>query len=332
MNALSGSPAAAEALLPGCLDQAGHHASNPKITYTTFIGHDGKQHDLHLDEYDPQLPAMDSFPALLLVHGGGWVGGCRSNNDNMALELAQAGFVVFNMDYRLACKSLPIYLCGYSFPTQPEDVQTAMHWVRANASTYAAWNGKVAAVGTSAGGNLVYLAGDTGNSGDTKPDVMAALSGPAELGFTNCTAPYPWSCQPDNAACDQAYFAPRVQKVCWPNTQAYEDDLPLSGDQTACGDNWAQASPACPPNISSTNPPPPTFIANSIDELVALNEALDFVAALDAHNQTQNELCTVSTNGGHDHGTALVSDTCDPPLGGNVLAQMVSFLLAHTAG
>jgi acetyl esterase len=65
----------------------------------------------------------------------------------MALMYARAGYVVFNVDYRLAPR--------HKFPSAIEDVNAAYQWVVANAERYGGDPTRVAVGGESAGANLV---------------------------------------------------------------------------------------------------------------------------------------------------------------------------------
>jgi acetyl esterase/lipase len=104
--------------------------------------------------YRPQQEGL--CPAVIVVHGGGWhkrVGDMRS----VCRALSKAGFLAFNITYRLAPSS--------SFPTPVEDVKEAVQWVSDNASRLSVHPEQVAAWGYSAGANLVLLAGLDGDLG-----------------------------------------------------------------------------------------------------------------------------------------------------------------------
>ncbi|MEU8817293.1 alpha/beta hydrolase [Actinoplanes sp. NPDC048796] len=88
-------------------------------------------------------------PAVVLVHGGGWFRGDRSKEQRLASLLAEAGYVVFVPDYRLAP--------AHPFPAGRDDVLAAAAW--AHASGYAFDRDRVAFLGGSAGGNLAVEAG-----------------------------------------------------------------------------------------------------------------------------------------------------------------------------
>ena len=87
-------------------------------------------------------------PAIVLVHGGGWFRGDKSKELTLATLLAQAGYIVFVPNYRLAPE--------FVFPAGKNDVLTAAQW--AEDSAYAFDRHRVAFVGGSAGGNLVVEA------------------------------------------------------------------------------------------------------------------------------------------------------------------------------
>ena len=58
-------------------------------------------HPLLLDLHVPDGPGP--FPAAILVHGGGFDGGSRATNMAPTFQpLADAGFVWFSIDYRMA--------------------------------------------------------------------------------------------------------------------------------------------------------------------------------------------------------------------------------------
>ena len=109
---------------------------------------------LRLDAFVPDGPG--SFPAVILVHGGGWSAGDKSGGRMKAYiapmddPLGRAGFAWFEINYRLAPK--------YHFPACIEDVEAAIRWVKAHAAEYHVDPDRIAIAGESAGGHLVDLA------------------------------------------------------------------------------------------------------------------------------------------------------------------------------
>ena len=69
-------------------------------------------------------------PAVIYVHGGGWVGGNLNSGgfliSTIGPALAANGFVVVSINYRLGP--------GYHWPDQIDDVKCAVRYLRANAA------------------------------------------------------------------------------------------------------------------------------------------------------------------------------------------------------
>jgi acetyl esterase/lipase len=87
--------------------------------------------------------------AVVLVHGGGWVSGARGGVARWNEWLADQGFVVFDIDYRLAPPP--------RWQDAVNDVDDAIAWVRAHAARFGVDPGRVGLVGWSAGGHLALL-------------------------------------------------------------------------------------------------------------------------------------------------------------------------------
>jgi acetyl esterase/lipase len=103
---------------------------------------------------DLRLPTGDGpFPAVLCLHGGGWVGGSRKQMAQTLEVLARRGYVAAAPDYRLAPK--------HRWPACVEDCKAAVRWLRGNAGKYRIDPERVGVVGLSAGGHLACLLGVT---------------------------------------------------------------------------------------------------------------------------------------------------------------------------
>jgi alpha-L-fucosidase 2 len=102
---------------------------------------------------DANVPAgKGPFPAVILVHGGGWVRGDREFNVAPLFEpLSLAGFAWFSISYRLASDFLQI-------GTAVDDVADAVKFVRSNAGEFNIDPKRIALVGESAGAHLASLA------------------------------------------------------------------------------------------------------------------------------------------------------------------------------
>jgi alpha-L-fucosidase 2 len=108
-------------------------------------------------------PGTGPFPAVIIVHGGGWIGGDRQLSVGPLLEpFAKAGFAWFSISYRLATDLL-------QFGVAVDDVQSALRFVRQNAARYNVDPERIAILGESAGAHLATLAVER------TPDSVAAI-------------------------------------------------------------------------------------------------------------------------------------------------------------
>ena len=144
------------------------------ITYT-FAQIDGK--DLQMDVYSPTNETANNGASVIVVHGGSWNGGTRSDFPQWNEWLAQNGFTVFDVDYRLAPQ--PNYL------TATGDVKCAVAWVRKRAAKFKISPERIAVLGRSAGAHLALLAAYSADEArlpatcadkETSEDVRAVVS------------------------------------------------------------------------------------------------------------------------------------------------------------
>jgi pectinesterase len=119
------------------------------IVYTSI-----QQRDLHLDVYYPNKKTA-KHPAVLLIHGGGWKSGDKSQNEALAVQLASKGYVAVTAEYRLSPEA--------QYPAVLHDLRTAIRWMRNNASGYNLNKKEIAVLGVSAGGQLAALLGTIHN-------------------------------------------------------------------------------------------------------------------------------------------------------------------------
>ncbi len=129
---------------------------------------------LFLDVYLPNSNAAQKRrPAVLLVHGGGWEGGSRRADYMVELgrALARAGFVAFNIDYRLVRRPQGSEPAGNAYPAGLDDCQRAVRWVRQHADDYSVDPDRLGALGDSAGGHLVSLLGTQETRADSSPEL-----------------------------------------------------------------------------------------------------------------------------------------------------------------
>jgi len=102
--------------------------------------------DLMLDAWVPE--GKGPFPAVIIVHGGGWEAGDKITYVSpIFAPLAEAGFAWFSIDYRLTP-----YV---HVPEQLDDVRNAVRFVRQHSDWFHIDPNAVALLGESASGHLV---------------------------------------------------------------------------------------------------------------------------------------------------------------------------------
>src|SRR5580692_9046537 len=90
------------------------------------------------------------FPAVLQVHGGAWNNKDRTDGQNTALDLAEAGIVVLAIDFRNAPEG--------PYPASLQDINYGIRWLKTHAGEFGSSAGQVGAYGTSSGGHQILLA------------------------------------------------------------------------------------------------------------------------------------------------------------------------------
>lgn len=138
---------------------------------------DGVPKTLLADVYRPD--GQGPFPSVLLIHGGAWKRGDRGQVEGLAERIAERGYLVVNITYRL----LPEYV----WPAQLEDVQQAVRWMRSPAGLKQGIDPeRIGTFGYSAGAHLAALVAaiaDDPTWGDPQTRIRAVVSGgtPADL-------------------------------------------------------------------------------------------------------------------------------------------------------
>lgn len=128
-------------------------AHRDMVYYTISRTPYGKR-ELHADVFRPDNDSI--YPALIMIHGGGWNSGDKSLQKPMAMQIACRGYVAVPIEYRLIPEAL--------YPAALHDVKAAIRWARANAGKLGIDAGRIAVSGCSAGAQLATLAGVTNGS------------------------------------------------------------------------------------------------------------------------------------------------------------------------
>jgi acetyl esterase/lipase len=122
--------------------------SKENVVYSK-IGH----RELLADVFYPAKRSKQGYPGVVMIFGGGWKSGDKSQNVPMAQQLAAKGYVAMTIEYRLSLEA--------QYPAAVQDVKAAIRWLRASAKEFNLDKSKIATLGMSAGGQLAALAGTT---------------------------------------------------------------------------------------------------------------------------------------------------------------------------
>ena len=113
---------------------------------------EGSGKSLKADIFLPPVEEKNR-PAVLFIHGGGWIEGDRSQLRGYGILLARLGFVCMCNSYRLSNESI--------WPAQIQDVNCAIRYLRANAADLGLDPDRIGVSGNSAGGHLSLMAAAT---------------------------------------------------------------------------------------------------------------------------------------------------------------------------
>lgn len=144
----------------------------------------GGGRDLKVDIYTPPGNPI-SAPGVLLIHGGSWRSGDRSQLRGYGILLGRLGYVCVACEYRLSGEA--------AWPAQIHDTKAALRWMRANATRLGVDPGRIAVSGNSAGAHIALVLGGTpnlpefegigGNPGvDTSVRAVISFYGPSDFG------------------------------------------------------------------------------------------------------------------------------------------------------
>jgi acetyl esterase/lipase len=160
------------------------------------------------------------FPAVICIHGGGWIGGKRQDLDLLTQLLAAKGYVAVTVTYRFAP--------GAKFPAQIEDCKAAVRWLRGSAKTYRIDADHIGAVGFSAGGHLVSLLGTTNKNDGLEgtggnPDQSSAVQA-----VVNFFGPTDFTAKTWNEEVEKSFFVPFLGGTFAEKPEVYKRASPVT--------------------------------------------------------------------------------------------------------
>jgi acetyl esterase/lipase len=163
------------------IDSEGPGHPNRTVNHATVNGT-----PLALDVYLPRERSKTPGRPILVIHGGFWAAGQPGEATLESSSLADLGFTVFDVQYRITPQP--------NWKTATGDVKCAIGWVKQHADT-ADWNvdpKKMTLLGRSAGGHLALIAAyapadpdlpASCDVGDTAVDAVIALYAPTDLAW-----------------------------------------------------------------------------------------------------------------------------------------------------
>ena len=112
-------------ILEEAIESSGANKNLPEIgDFLTGVEISKKEdHSLTTDIHIPK--GEGPFPILVYFHGGGWISGSPQTHRKICHRFAEAGFLVFNVDYALAPEN--------PFPQGFDECCESVRWVVANA-------------------------------------------------------------------------------------------------------------------------------------------------------------------------------------------------------
>ncbi len=128
------------------------------------------------DVYMPpagDLEHQARYPAILAIHGGAWVAGDKRFDALHCRKMAEQGYVVMAINYRLAPK--------HKHPAQIDDCREALRWLKNHAQEYHIDPERLGVWGYSAGGHLAALLSTDRKTQDPAIKVCVAGGAPVDL-------------------------------------------------------------------------------------------------------------------------------------------------------
>lgn len=238
------------------------------------IAYLGPGREEKLDLFRPEkLETGKKYPAIVIMHGGGWFSGGKSDEreQNFAATLARAGYISISIDYGMAREGHSVW------PQIVYDCKSAVQFLRKNARRYQVDANHIGAMGGSAGGHLALLVGLT--------SVTKTLPPPG---------PYQGVSSQVQAVVD--FYGPANLLTIITNVnlslQKYiEWMLGVTQEQNRA--LWEQASPV---NLVTPKSPPVLLVHGSEDKAVPVSQSEELVAKL-TENGVPHQLVLVKGAG-----------------------------------
>lgn len=218
--------------------QVGGGCAEPELI--AGISYDDRHAATTADVYLPAgPPPAGGWPAVLVIHGGGWRSLDRGTMAASAERLARGGYAAINIDYRLVPAG--------RYPAIVQDCLCALAYTRAHAAAWGIDPARIATYGYSAGGHLASMLGVAATAPTHQPDCAAGTT-------------YPPAAVISGAGPQDLWLYPEVDAVV---------DL-VGGGKDEVGAVWDAASPI---THVAAGAPPFLFLHGDADWLVDLEHS-----------------------------------------------------------
>ena len=222
---------------------------------------------------DPLVPCGEGpYPTIVYINGGGFINANKDGYIQQRLELAEHGYVVASITYRVAPAS--------TFPAPLEDVKSAIRYLRAHADQFHIDSQHIGVMGGSAGGYLAAFAGttsgmrqfDSGDNLEQSSDVQAVVDLYGVSDLTAIGADY----GPD---VQELHRSPAATEALWINGSPV-----FGGKDGGIDANPEGAAAANPISYISEKTPPFLLMHGDADTVVSPSQTEILRAALAQHN------------------------------------------------
>jgi len=163
-------------VLSSCQKEPGEAVNDNTVKAQTYLdvayGNDAQQ---KMDVYLPAGRSPATTKVIILIHGGAWATGDKSDFNAYVdtLKKRQPDYAIFNINYRLAT------VTGNIFPAQENDVKAAFDFIVSKTDEYKV-SQKIVLLGASAGGHLALLQGYKYNT-PVRPKAIIDFFGPTDM-------------------------------------------------------------------------------------------------------------------------------------------------------
>lgn len=219
------------------------------------------------EKLDLYLPANREkgvrSPAIVFIHGGGWVGGDKAESRafNHCTTFARAGYVAVSINYTLEREKC--------WPTNLRDCKNAVRWLRVNAEKHQVDADHIGVIGGSAGGHLALMVAYT-----------------SHVPFLEPASPYPLvsdkvQCVVNLYGITNLLTRQNVDKQGNPTGQLRLTTALSKKAREEDPQGWKLASPVF--HVSKRNCPPTLVLHGTADATVDRNQAAELAQVLEEH-------------------------------------------------